>query len=167
MDFYHLAPRNATQSYIDKNKHLSTARTGGTSSEHLVVVQKPRYSDGRCCSKVGEPSQKMLFFVALYSDQFCISRTLLQLYSSFIFPTLADAAGTPGARQNLVNSGKETAVSGVGSFKGKIADCGTKLGEKRNGNLYLRFLGVTLPGCKGRLGKNKNHLMKLKQKFQL
>lgn len=73
--FYHPAPRNATQSSINKNKHLSIARTRGTSSELLAVVQKPQYGDRPCCLKAGEPSQKMVFFVALYSDQFCISRT--------------------------------------------------------------------------------------------
>ena len=74
---------------------------------------------------------------------------------SFIFPTPADATGTPGARQSLVNSGKETVISRVPTFKGKTADCGTKLGEKSNRNLNLCFLGVTLPGCKVLLVQGK------------
>lgn len=89
----------------------------------------------------------MLFSIALYSNNF-ESPGYAPDPLSFIFPTPADATGTPGVRQSPENSGKATVVSRVVSFKGKISDYGTKLGGKRNRNLHLHFLRVTLPGSR-------------------
>lgn len=50
-----------------------------------------------------------------------------------------------------MSSGKETVVSRVASFKGKLDNCGSKLGEKSKRRFYLCFLGVTFSGCKGQL----------------
>lgn len=76
-----------------------------------------------------EPCPKKLFSIALYSNSFP-SPGYAPDPLSFIFPTPADATGTPGARQSSVNSRKATVVSRVVSLKGKISGCETKLGGK-------------------------------------
>jgi len=53
------------------------------------------------------------------------------------------------------NSRKKSLVSRVAGSKGKIAHYRTKLGDKRNTDLYLHVLQVNLTVCKGHFVQRK------------
>lgn len=149
--FYHLAPRNATQSYINKNKHLSIARIRETLSDRLVVARQPQ--DSAIPKEENQHRKWCSLWLCIWPILHL--KDVHQWSCLLSCPPPADTTVTPGGRQRMGNSRKKSLVSRVAGSKGKIAHYRTKLGDKRNTDLYLHVLQVNLTVCKGHFVQRK------------